>query len=162
MFSEHNAQNLTFKLISGAESYFDISALNKITFNRGNMQVHESEEILPTEFSLNKLQCAYFNDTIIDTVSIGSSNYIACNKGEINIYPNPIYEDMNIEYSISRSYNEPILLVITSMYGSEILLTTLNTKSNSNSISLSGIPEGLYMAHIVIGNAFYSKKIIKK
>jgi hypothetical protein len=153
-----NAQELIITLNSGTESTFPIPSLKKITFENDDMQVYKAGENSPSEFSIKNLCCVYFNNTVSTDLPLEKIR----NPGNIEIYPNPVSEKLNIEYPISNPNNYPLHLVIYTTDGKVLLQESINNQSGSISISLSGFSNGLYIAQMQIGDVFYSKKIIKK
>jgi hypothetical protein len=80
----------------------------------------------------------------------------------INIYPNPVFENMNVEYqTFTRSQ---VGISIINQQGSMIQVTktiTRNPGEWNETIDMSSYATGVYMLRITIDGKLYSKRFIK-
>ena len=77
-------------------------------------------------------------------------------KEDINIYPNPVNNILNIKFSKTGSYKISIFDILgKKLYGLKI------NNSSDNTVDLSNLESGVYFVTIT-GDLNYSKKIIKK
>lgn len=80
------------------------------------------------------------------------------NLSEIQIYPNPAYEKINIR--LPKSVNDVVTVEILNITGEEISRKDYKSKNQLLEINLSGINSGIYFLHIYSGNLNTGKKFI--
>jgi hypothetical protein len=81
-----------------------------------------------------------------------SINEISAQKSEINIYPNPAREQLTIEHS------EGGIFEIFDLSGKKQF--EVNITSNSNTINIASLPNGIYIVKIKTKNETFTNKII--
>ena len=94
-----------------------------------------------------------------------SSNYLNShltfeNKNNIQIYPNPCSESLNINFS--HQLNSECIISIIDLTGRPIISKSFNKNSNSLLINTNQLDKGIYLLKIKTINEEYTKKIIKK
>jgi len=104
------------------------------------------------------------NWTNIDAIASFSLN---CNSatgvGEIatqniSIYPNPVTNQLNIEFGVSTSVNEQIQRISILNITGKIVKTIV---SNNNTIDVSNLTKGIYFLQIQTENGMAVSKFIK-
>jgi hypothetical protein len=84
-------------------------------------------------------------------------------KEGINIYPNPSDDQITIDYNLSE--NTDVHLEILDATGRKIATHEMKKQSvgkQSLTISVSHLPNGVYICNLNIGSERFTKKIIKK
>ncbi|MCD6366053.1 MAG: S8 family serine peptidase, partial [Bacteroidales bacterium] len=88
-------------------------------------------------------------------------------ESEINdisflIYPNPVDDELTIDFFVSHTENLEIGLF--NLLGEQVFYSDLSDKPSVKTFQirgLSGLQSGMYMAKIVINNQVYQRKIVK-
>ncbi len=89
--------------------------------------------------------------------SLSTGNlYLAREKPEMNIYPNPVRDVLNI-----NTYESLKLITAYDMTGKEIPLQRMSVSNNNVLINTSTWSPGVYLINAIIGNKFYYSKIVK-
>ncbi|MCX7550498.1 T9SS type A sorting domain-containing protein [Xanthomarina sp. F2636L] len=98
------------------------------------------------------------NETIMESFLPESTLNIKANEvalNELKIVPNPAGDLLNIQFNKNEIINS---IIITDMSGRQVL----SIKNSLNSISVSELKSGMYIANITTDSGVYSKKFIKK
>lgn len=111
-------------------------------------QVAENVEIVVLLLDKNNGQIANAVEVELDT-TLGTA---AFNGKRYGVYPNPSTGIFNI------NTENPVTVTVTDLLGKVVY--TKNNVSRDNSIDLSGLQRGVYMAQIADGNATATEKII--
>lgn len=78
---------------------------------------------------------------------------------EVKIYPNPAYDELNVEYD----FNEDATLQISEVTGRAMVLKNLDSKKNKESIDIRAVPQGIYFYRILQnGVIVYAGKVVKE
>ena len=85
---------------------------------------------------------------------------IKLSNNSIELYPNPATESIHLLYKMNIG-QQSVCVRISDLSGKELLRQQLTTKMN-NSISISGLSAGMYMAEITLGEGKVIKKFIKQ
>ena len=85
---------------------------------------------------------------------------ITLSNNSIELYPNPATESIHLLYKMNTG-PQSVCVRISDLSGKELLRQQLTTKLN-NSISISGLSAGMYMAEITLGEGKVIKKFIKQ
>ena len=93
-----------------------------------------------------------FSDIFSITVTTSTGIYYTKNTS-INIYPNPVSSILTI-----NGVNENAEISVFDLYGKKVL----SQKTNSNTIDVSDLSEGIYIVNITSENETVNYKIIKK
>jgi hypothetical protein len=83
------------------------------------------------------------------------------NSSQVNIYPNPAHNELNIEFKTNQRVNFDITL--TDLLGNivrQIDTEVLEIGKYQNTIEISGLPKGLYTVKIITGPKVQVKSII--
>lgn len=91
---------------------------------------------------------------IIEILVLSTENF---NQLQINVYPNPTSEKLNLNFE--KSYNE-VSVVISNLTGKTVLTTSAKNSANI-ALDFSTLSKGLYILNILADDVFYVEKIIK-
>ncbi len=152
-----NGQNvLDVKETSGTLTSYALSDIRKLTFPTGALVISFIDNTNET-FNLSTVQLLKFSDlpTGIDTEPKVES-------GNINIYPVPVNNEINISYMANRS--AVLQIQIVDMGGSIVLKSNQTVYKGKNILILnsSSLKQGFYILQIINGNTVKTKKIVKQ
>jgi hypothetical protein len=95
-------------------------------------------------------------DTVKVTVNpVGIEQF--SNNLQVNIYPNPTSEILNVELGI---INETAEVKITNVLGEEVINYKLGVISGNSQIDVSGLQNGIYFVSIKTPQGFVTKKVV--
>ena len=148
------AQTLNIKEKNGTESMFNISAIQKLTFRSGKLNVVPAENSLQ-EFPLSTIRYLHFN--------VVGSQVAPLTKSEDEkfiVYPNPANEVLTIKFVLSKS--QPVQFKIISTDGRVIYFRRINSFPGENirQIDVTPFTPGLYLCQLIGETHFFSKKIL--
>ncbi len=130
---------------------FTVSQIQKLTFSGGNMTISKWDAT-SSLYTLSNL--GYLNFTNISTDL--HSNQI---DNKLLVYPNPVKNVLNVNYS--NSSNEFLQkLEIIGIDGKMVLSTRLNNE-NAN-IPVMFLSKGIYFCRLFVGNSVITTKFIKQ
>ncbi len=147
---------LNWTIISGsfiADSNYQYIAI-------GNFYQDTQTQYITTDSSIYCMNY-YFIDNIcisIDSLTCLQPNFIEenININEFKIYPNPVTNQLYIEFY--KSFNKPVILFIYDTYGR--LTRRVDNIINSFNIDVSNYPQGIYYLQIQNEKILFSKIII--
>ncbi len=141
--TELKSQTMFVREINGAQTSFALSSIRKLTFLSGNMTVSETG-INSDTFSISQIRYINFTDLTHDF----SDHYID-EAQNFALYPNPVSDELIINYSISKYKTFDIDII--SIEGKKIFSKNfLNTQFTDGEaiINISSLPQGLYFCQI--------------
>jgi len=147
-FQAQNSLNVHNKL--STLTSFAVSAIQKIIISGGNLTINKKDATSSTYLLSN---IAYLDFSSTSRVS----TYQTDNK--FLMYPNPVKDVLNIEYSIS-SKSDIQNLDIIGIDGKTILSET--PTNGRISLTLTSLPKGIYFCRFNNGNNVTTKKLIKQ
>ncbi len=101
---------------------------------------------------------AIVTNTVINTlVNPSGVNEVADNRIGLNIYPNPVTEQLTLEIT---SFTEDCLLTVLDINGKELIRQQIN--ESTSQINMSKLASGLYFVKLVSGKAVEVRKIVKE
>lgn len=154
LFSKVNAQTMYVKeKNSGIQSTYTLSNIRKVNFLSGNLIITNIENT-DTVIALNSLRYISFTD-----YSTTISEYTKEVPTEIKVYPNPIFNELNIDFSGTNILNGKICIL--SIEG-KLIKTQQLTSSANLTIDMSNIPQGVYLCRFSNEKEIKTIKIIKK
>ncbi len=95
---------------------------------------------------------------IFGNVDLADNKELKTNKTELNIYPNPADNFLNIQID-NRNYNY-LKIRIMDLDGRCVIRSEFNT--NNTTIDVSALNQGIYILEIIEQSKIYRKKFIKK
>lgn len=99
------------------------------------------------------------NDTLIKTITVRVATSInGSNDGLVNIYPNPVENNLTLNLS---QLNSACTISIVNILGEEVFTEYMDTQVNSKEINASNLTSGVYFLKIVSGNNTLTKKFNK-
>jgi hypothetical protein len=151
------AQNsLYVKEKTGKQTSFALNSIRKLTFPLGNMVVNKTNGITST-YALSDIR--YMNFTNLTTIASLSGGK---ESEDIKLYPNPVVDHLQISFKSIKAGKASVQ--IFDLDGKVLLQQTINIQDGTNNsiISVSELPEGLYILHLQNGNKLESIKFLKK
>ena len=147
------AQHLYVLEMNGVQSDYVIGDLGKLHFSSGDLLVEMQNGISDT-YSLNDIRYLGF------TTSMDISSPSLSPGPEIDLYPNPVSDKMNV--CINTSFKTAKLEII-SIEGRLVYEERLFSQNGIQNwqVNLSLIPKGLYMCRVFSGKFMITKKFIK-
>ena len=130
-----------------------LSEIRRLTFSDTDLVLHPKGEDVQS-FSLIDLTRLHFKDVL---ASLSTSPYTT---QEINVYPNPASQIVNVEYELSIPQN--VNIQICNMQGHVMQKHHFKGASgfNSQSINLEGLISGVYILHWQAGQQVESTKLL--
>ncbi len=99
------------------------------------------------------------NDTLIKTITVRVATSInASYEGLINIYPNPVENNLILNLS---QLSSTCTISIVNILGEEVYRESLDTQISSKEVNTSNLTSGVYLLKIVSGNMTLTKKFNK-
>jgi len=96
-----------------------------------------------------------FTDSIVE-ISLDKSS-VALNKGiEVNVYPNPVVNQLNIESNTEIHYAE-----LYDISGKQVWVMNMNL-TKQKSISVEQLPKGIYLLRITMNDEIRIMQIVKE
>ena len=94
----------------------------------------------------------------------GTSNIVSADKIGLEQYPNPAKDVVNVNFNIDNTLNANPVINIYNLYGKLVKIVKVNSRSGfvTNTIDCSDLPSGMYTYRIVLGEQYYTGKIIKE
>ncbi len=133
-----------------------------------DIQPNSSHTIDPYYVGNNGTQVAVIvdngNDGITDDTlfvagfPLGMKNII--DKGGIKIYPNPVQDELNVEFATAGKYS----IIITDVVGKTISNNTMSVSAGRTVLPMGQYPNGMYLIQVTDekGNMLVKDKIIKQ
>ena len=147
------AQSLFVVGKSGATSDFTLTSLRSITFAGTDLVLNKKDGSTSIPYSIADLRFLSFSQ-YTEVTNPGSD------KSEINIYPNPVHDMLNIQY-LSNKPNENRNIEILSIDGKIMYNKPFELNNTVQSINTNTWSRGIYLLRFNNGTEVISKKIIK-
>ena len=147
------AQSLFVFGKNGTRSDFTLTSLRSITFVGSDLVLNKKDGSASVPYSIEGLRFLSFSQ-FTEVTNPGS------NENEINIYPNPVSDMLNIRY-ISNKPNEKINIEILSIDGKIMYNQAFDLNNSTQSIHTNAWSRGIYLLRFNNGSEVISKKIIK-
>lgn len=141
--TELKSQTMFVRETSGTQTSFTLSSIRKLSFLSGNMTVRQAGVNSDT-FSIAQIRYVNFTD-----LTNGFSNHDIDEAWTFTLYPNPVSNELIINYSISKYKTFDIDII--SIEGKKIFSKNfLNTQFTDGEaiINISSLPQGLYFCQI--------------
>ena len=146
------AQNMYTRTSSNQTTY-SLSNIKKFTFSSGNLLVSSISGAIDN-YALNTMRYINFKD-----LSLGTKEYVQATKN-ILLYPNPVNEVLNL--SFTNLIQGAIHIQITTIEGRVVKQESQNNNSNTATISVTGLPSGLYLCKASNGISSETIKFLKQ
>jgi hypothetical protein len=147
------AQTMYVKQISGTQTPYTLSSVQKMTFSEGNITIQKTDNS-KGEYALSALR--YLNFTSL-TVGIAEPPMHFVNAN-LFTYPNPVTDVLKIDL---KGVTGEGTISILSLEGK--VMQTQNTSGNSlATMSLSHLPKGIYLCRYSSAEEIKTIKIIKQ
>jgi len=109
-------------------------------------------------FNIQTLCCypGYCNDRDLSLVCPGLSNG---KLGIVSAYPNPAKNEVTVEWNLEKDA-EDVQLILTDAYGKQIKSQRVSSTIDKATISLLGVPSGIYLVRLISRSTVSSTHII--
>ncbi|MFM7902952.1 MAG: T9SS type A sorting domain-containing protein, partial [Bacteroidota bacterium] len=109
-------------------------------------------------FNIQTLCCypGYCNDRDLSIVCPDLANG---KVGIVSAYPNPASNDITVEWNLDEDSDE-VQLVLTDAYGKHVKSQRASSSIDKSTISLQGVPSGIYLVRLISGSTISSVHII--
>ena len=154
-----SSQSLYFNFTNGTSSSYDLIDIEKITFDDDLMKLHLLDGSL---FSWNVSSIGHYE---YDENNVGNVDELLneINSFNLNIYPNPVGDFLNISYHLAKEeaielelYDFATRLLIKKNIGAQTM------GDHQEQISIGDLPTGSYLLKMNGLEWSITKKIIKK
>lgn len=147
------AQTMYVVQSNGIQTAYALNGIRKLTFSGGNIIVQKTDNSIGG-YVLNGLRYLNFTD-----VPIGIEQYPKL-PGISNLvtYPNPVTDVLHIDLRDEKGAGT---LSILSLEG-KVIYTQVVTENSLLSISMSHLPQGIYLCRYVNKSSIKTVKIIKQ
>lgn len=146
--SSASAQTLFVNQLNGSQTDCELSALRKITFSAGQLELTRTDNSTMT-FSLDALRNLSFQDYYTDVDELtGETN-------PLQVYPNPVSERLCVELPAEGT------LSILSLDG-KVLQTVHVVEAGLVSLSLGDLPQGIYLCQFIENKISKTVRFIKQ
>lgn len=148
------AQNaLVLKNNAGTENSYYLSNIQKITFENGNL-VLKNNDLSTYSYLITEISFLRFRN-------MTASPQIEDSKITTQFFPNPTKDQLNIRYFANCI--EEVRFQLIDINGKIVFNQSSSSQSETNTItlSMSELQNGLYICRIQIGNKSASRLIIK-
>ena len=133
----------------GSSTSFSMSSIQRISFTGGNLIITK-KDASTSSFAMNSMGFLNFTDVATE---------LALHlKSEISTYPNPAQELLHIEVQLID--NQSAKAEIINLNGKVVVQKLLNNPSNT--ISIAGLPKGMYICRVQNGTSATAAKFIKQ
>ena len=95
-------------------------------------------------------------------VNIERNPYVNLDNALINLYPNPFYNQITIQYSLKTTAN--VSLQIANLAGQRLFFTNIGQRGiglNSETINIDNLAAGTYLVTIMLGDKIHTRQIVK-
>jgi aminopeptidase YwaD len=99
---------------------------------------------------------AMLHFAVASTSSLDNQNFIK--DHQISFYPNPAKEFLNI--NLGNLTSDKATFTLLDINGKKVIATQFNTQNQVERISVSGIPNGIYLAVIETNDKLITKKVV--
>jgi len=150
------AQSTLFvKEHGGIQTPYTLSSIRKLTFAGGNMTVNKDTGSLTT-YALSNIRYLNFTD-----LTTGVSQTDKAGNSNIMLYPNPVNEQLQINYETLKTGN--VQVEIVDLLGKVLYQQTLTSQNGTNHaiIPVSQLSEGLYVFSLQSSDKIEIIKFIK-
>jgi hypothetical protein len=144
-------QNVYIRTNSDQTPY-SLANIKKLTFSSGNLVVSSTSGAV-NSYALNTMCYLNFTD-----LSLGSKEYAQTIK-DIVLYPNPVEDVLHL--SFNNALQGTIQIQIITLEG-QVLQQANHNNSNTATLSVAGLPYGLYLCKASNGISSQTIKFIKK
>ena len=142
-----NAQTMFVRPITGTQSVYPVTDIQKLTFSGGNLIVNNTNGSSGT-FALAGNRYINFTDLTLGTIS----QQVV--KNSFYVYPNPVSTVLNItNEDPAQSINH---LEIISLEGRVVM------KKNTFQVDISALPRGMYFCRITSNKQTQTIKFLKQ
>jgi hypothetical protein len=146
-----NAQTMFVRPITGSQTTYPVTDIQKLTFENGTMLVTNNTGGSGT-FALSELRYVSFTDS-----NLGTTNpELATNK--FYAYPNPASQMLNISGSNAMQLVSQIQIL--SLEG-RLLMQQKPANDLAPQVDISALPQGMYLCKITNGNQQQTLKFLK-
>ena len=150
-----NAQTIDFSFTNGNTSSYNLQDVRKITFDSDIMNLHLLDGNVYS-WNIGAIGHYEYNEGTVQLIEL-------INKMNVQLFPNPSEDILNISYSISNE--DKVIVDIYDARGELILMKNigLQTKGpNQITIDISDVSRGNYSCRLTVGNLSVIKKMIKQ
>ena len=110
------------------------------------------DEDAPTTNSIIYLNVDKTDLTKVSSVSLSN---------QVNIYPNPLTDDMNVSFNFNKSTN--VKMTIVNLVGSTVMSQEfVSERGATKKINVSNLSTGIYLAKFETANGTFTQKIMKQ
>jgi hypothetical protein len=141
---------------SGTQTAVSLSSIKKLSFPSGNLMLTKTDGNT-SGFAVTGLRSLFFTNSGTTDVKETTSRLIK----SFALYPNPVVNDIQINYESSN--DGQIQLEIIDLQGRLQIkqLISIQTGTNSKSISVANLQKGIYVCRIINENKSESVKFSK-
>lgn len=150
------AQSMLFiKEKDGSKTSYTLSSIRTLIFLSGNMQVNKNDGTFGT-YSLNNINNLSF------TEPTGVSQISTQQAVDMNLFPNPVIDELKISYKSSKTGIAQIDII--NLQGKVLYRQTQTSLTGTNLVTfnVAQLPLGMYICRLQNGNNFENIKFIKK
>lgn len=147
------AQTMQFKETSGLQIAYSLNTISKLSFASGNVIVQKTSGSMDLH-ALANLRYMIFTDS---TTGLSETEQTTA---EVNVFPNPVDDVLNIQLS-SPATSSGTIEIIT-MEGKIVRYHVINSKDTFCRINVINLPKGMYICRVNNETNFKTTKFIKQ
>jgi hypothetical protein len=163
-------EELDFYLICGTEDQYGCyppyllfqDSLNKYGIEYKSM--YNAYNHGPVDPVANALMWRWMDSlALISYQSVGIKDSYFDTQGKISLFPNPVTDKLNIEYT--QDAGAEVSIYIMDQYGRKVVEPNCNSRQagkHTISLDMTNYPAGIYFVRLIAGNKVYTSKFIKK
>jgi hypothetical protein len=158
IFRSSFTQSINFNFSNNTNSSYLLQDIRKITFDFDLMNIVFYDGNVYS-WNVSTINSFDYNESSNDVTEI----LVDGNSFNLQIYPNPSEEFLNISYILKAI--DPITIVFTDLNGKvlkEDFIVNPMIGNNKHSINISSFPNGVFNCLLTNGKISVTKKIIKK
>jgi len=154
--TELQAQTLFVKEASGTKTEYLLNKVKMLKFSTGSITINKTDGNFEV-YDLSGLRYLSFKEVNTRIDKIDSESKVI----EINIYPNPVKDLLNINIQFSKSENQFGAIEIFTIEGRKVFEQKIYYQINDYQINAATFPKGIYLCKINMPTNIETIKFLK-
>jgi Secretion system C-terminal sorting domain len=151
----YNSKNMNLSVINSPDSAYPATNFEEYSFSLGGARTYHGLPNNPN-FALGAME-----GTLCDTLSTGVREIKSYKNNQLNIFPNPCYNNCQIQYKPALSIGN---ITISNMEGKVIFKEEnipVTLLQHGYEVNTSAFAKGVYFVTLVSGNQNVTKKLVR-
>jgi hypothetical protein len=147
--SASSIKNWLFKWTAPAAGTGDVTFYYTYNTADGNNVADASDQVYKSTITITEANGTGIND-------------IAANVSDLTIFPNPINNEFGLSFNLLQANQvNAQLFTLNGQMAKELINAKMNEGAVNQQFDISGLPSGIYVVKVNVGQSSVSKKIIK-